>query len=192
MTGEPVPYSPVHSSTKSVDTPHIAKLLQLVGWTNLWVQLGAAIGAGVLLGISIISRQNVENESAATGFGIFLAVLGILLLGFGAFHSFRYTRIAKKLTNSAGTIIPQDDLLRLVQIGLIASLVGLSINLIGAEVSVAGLLARTIAQPQRTAIYDSDQFVRVLDVLVVLTNTSLAGAHLISHISSLWSFKQFE
>ena len=63
---------------------------------------------------------------------------------------------------------------------------------IGAEVSDSVLLARAMSQPQGSMIYDPDKIIRVLDILVVLVNNSLAGVHLLGNVTSLWLLRQFD
>lgn len=193
MTGQPTLHPPSHTDSGLLDNSQISGLLRLTGWINFGIQLTVMIGAGVLLLLAILSRHTVDNEtqSFATGSGIFLAVLSVLFVGANAFYAFRYIRTAQRLNRSAAMVIDRNDLGRMLQVSLWIGLAGLLISLMGAEVSVAGLLTRTISQPQRTPVYDPEQFVRTLDVLVVLTNTSLAGAHLTSHVSSLWLSKRW-
>lgn len=190
MTNE-TPLSPIPVSASSSDLGAVVALGS-ISWLGFWIQLIIAIASGIFLILSILSR-NVDNNthSIATTTGIVLSICGILILGFNVFQSFRCTRFAKKLRNAgASWSANKDDVFRVIQVGLVVSLIGLVLTLIGAETSAGALLVRALSQPQGTMVYSADKIIRTLDILVVVTNISLAGAYVLNTIGSLWLLKR--
>jgi hypothetical protein len=189
MTNE----TPLNPTTAPVSSDLGALVaLGFVSWLSFWIQLIVAIASGIFLVLTILSR-NVDNNthSLATTTGIFLSVCGILILGFNLFQSFRCTRFAKRLRDvGASWSANKDDVFRVIQVGLVVSLIGLVLTLIGAETSAGALLVRALSQPQGTMVYSADKIIRTLDILVVVTNISLAGACVLSTIGSLWLLKR--
>jgi hypothetical protein len=166
----------------------IAATLRLFGRIGFWVQLLLIAISSVVLFFSIFSR-NIDNEgnNAATGAGISLAIGSILLLCFTTSISFRYGRFAKRLHNPSPAIHPsKDETTRLVRLSVLISLIGLGISLVGTELSTSILLAKQLAQPQGVAVYSPEKIIRVLDVLVVLINATIAFGHFLSNLLSLW------
>ncbi len=53
------------------------------------------------------------------------------------------------------------------------------------ELSVIALLSKALAEPQGVAIYNRQNVIRSLDILVVLANVNLIGAHLVGGVTSL-------
>ena len=175
-------------------TPQTSGILRLFGWTGFWLQLVITVVASIFLSLAVLSR-NIDNQvqSSGTGIGIGLAVCSILTLGFSAYLSFRYTRFAKRLNIPNAVMQPsRGDILQVVYLALGASIIGMLATLIGAEVSDSVLLARAMSQPQGSMIYDPDKTIRVLDILVVLVNNSLAVVHLLGNVTSLWLLRQFD
>lgn len=190
MTNE-TPLNSTPAPVTSSDQGAVA-VLGSVSWLAFWIQLTVAIASGIFLILSILSR-NVDNNthSIATTTGIILSVCGILILGFNVFQSFRCTRFAKKLRHvGASWSANKDDVFRVIQVGLVVSLIGLVLTLIGAETSAGALLVRALSQPQGTMVYDAEKIIRTLDILVVMTNISLAGAYALNTIGSLWLLKR--
>jgi hypothetical protein len=190
MTSQ-TPLNPTSAPVSSSDRGAVTALGS-ISWLGFWIQLIVAIASGIFLILSILSR-NVDNDthSLATTTGIVLSICGILILGFNVFQSFRCTRFAKKLRDiGASWSANKDDVLRVIQVGLVVSLIGLVLTLIGAEMSAGALLVRALSQPQGTMIYSADKIIRTLDILVVVTNISLAGAYVLNTIGSLWLLKR--
>lgn len=191
MTSE----TPLNSTSTQVSPSgqSAVAVLGSVSWLGFWIQLVVAITSGIFLILSILSR-NVDNRthSITTTAGIVLSICGILILGFNVFQSFRCTRFAKRLRGGNAWSTNKDNVLRVIQIGLIASLIGLVLTLIGAEISAGTLLVRALSQPQGTMVYSADKIIRTLDILVVVTNVSLAGAYVLNTIGSLWLVKRLE
>ncbi len=165
-----------------------ATTFRLAGQIGFWVQLALGALSGVALLLAIFSRNVGERpDSAVIGFGIFLAVCGILVLGFRVYWAFRYRRLAKRLQMPDSSLHPtKEDIVNVLRIGLIASLVGLLLAFLAAEVTVAAVLGKALAQPQGVAMYSPRNIIPTLDIFVILANVNMIGAHLFGSINSLW------
>lgn len=181
------------SSTLPPAAKQAASNLQIWGWLGFCIQVTIAIISTVILAFAIFSRQFGEGATnAGTGFSIFLAVCGILALGFSTFLFFRYTRIAKQLKANTPSHPHKSDTIQVLRVGLIASLIGMLVTLVGSEVGTAVVLAKVLSQPQGIAVYDPQRIIRALDILVIVANVNLVLAHFVGNISSLWLLKSID
>ncbi|HHP7246057.1 MAG TPA: DUF3611 family protein [Elainellaceae cyanobacterium] len=190
------PPSPSSSNlSQSPPMPEIqraASALRVAGWTSFWIQFAIALVSGVILVVALFSR-NIEDDSQTptTGFSLFLAVCGIIILLFTLVTSFRCTRFARQFRRRPPEEYPNKSaIVRVLVVGLIASLIGLFVSLLGAETGLGILLAKSFSQPQGAAVYTPDKIIRVLDILVPLINTNLIAAHFVSNVTSLWMIRQ--
>ena len=73
----------------------IAKAFRLTGWISFWVQLVLGVVSAVVLLVfaTFGQRSGTSGNNPGTGFGIFLAVCGLVTLGVSVYLSFRYTRL---------------------------------------------------------------------------------------------------
>jgi len=169
-------------------TRQTAAIFRTIGWLSFGLQVAFGAVSGVaLLFASSSSPANEKTSNPGTGFGIFLAVCGVLVLCVSAFLAFRLTRIANRLEapnpnrhpNKANTI-------KILRIALITSLVGMSLTLLGAEATIGVLLAKALTLPQGVAVYNAERIIRPLDVLVVQANINVIAAHFVGIVASLW------
>ena len=61
----------------------IAQTFRLIGWISFWIQLvlGVVSGIIVLLFAVFSQRAGSPSNNPGTGFGVFLAVCGLIVLG---------------------------------------------------------------------------------------------------------------
>lgn len=178
-------------SKPSSHLQEIAQAFRLTGWISFWAQLVLGVVATVILGFASFSRgAAVENQRVGTGVGIFFAGAGVITLTVSIFWAFRYTKIAKQLQSSNSNNRPRKaDTIQLLRLGLIISLVGLLISLVGAQAIVGTLLAKSLTLPQAgVGVYqiDPSRIIRPLDIFVVQANTNTTAAHLAGLIASIW------
>lgn len=179
------------SQSPSSSLQEIAQTFRLAGWISFWAQLVLGVVATVILGFASFSRGvAVENQRVGTGVGIFFAGAGVITLTVSIFWAFRYTKIAKQLQSSNSNNRPRKaDTIQLLRLGLIISLVGLLISLVGAQAIVGTLLAKSLTLPQAgVGVYqiDPSRIIRPLDIFVVQANTNTTAAHLAGLIASIW------
>jgi hypothetical protein len=176
------------NSSQPPTRQQFATTFSLAGRIGFWVQLALGAVSGISLFFALFSRSVGERTSSPViGFGIFLAVVGILVLGFRVYWAFRYRRLAKRLQMPDSSLHPtKEDIVKVLRTGLIASLIGLLLAFLAAEVTVAAVLGKVLAQPQGVAIYNPRNIIPTLDIFVILANTNMIGAHLFGSVNSLW------
>lgn len=167
-----------------------AATLRLAGRIGFWVQLALGAFSGIALLLAIFSRNvgtGPQTNTVGIGFGIFLAVCSILILGFRVYWAFRYRGLAKHLQAPNPSLHPRkEDIIQVLRIGLIVSLVGLLLAFLASEVTVAVILGKALVQPQGVALYNPRNIIPTLDIFVVLANVNMIGAHFFGSVNSLW------
>lgn len=165
-----------------------AGTFRVVRRISFWVQLGLGAVSGFALFLAIFSRNftGQTTTNPVMGFGVFLGIIGILVLCFRLYWSFRYRRLDKRLQSPNRELHPKkDDIIRVLSIGLIASLIGLLLAFLASEMTVGVVAAKALALPQGVAAYTSINFIRPLDIFVVLANVNMIGAHFVGSVTSL-------
>jgi hypothetical protein len=179
--------APNESYTKNPAIREIANSLRLSGAIGFWVQLALAGVSSLSLLFALFGRNVSEETLQGIGIAIFFGVCGILTLLFSVFVDFRYTRVGKSLINPRSRLpISKADTIALLRLGVIASLIGISLSLLGAGFGIAVQIAKVVSQPPGVAITEPSNIVRALDVLVVTANVNSIAAHFIGALISLW------
>jgi hypothetical protein len=110
-----------------------------------------------------------------------------VVLLFSVYWDFRYTCIGKSLENPNPALhLSKADTTTIIRLGIIASLVGILLTLLGAGSTVLVLVAKSISQPPGVAITDPYRIIRALDVFVAVANINGIAAHFVGTIASLW------
>ena len=168
----------------------IAQTFRLTGWISFWIQLVlGVVSAIIVLLFAIFSQQrDGANNNPGTGFGVFLAVCGILILGGGIYIAFRYTIIGNKLQSSNPTNRPRrSESLQVLRLGLWINVVGMLVTLLGSQAIVGTLVARSISpQAATTQLFDPTRIISGLDMLVVQANINTVSAHFAGLVVSIW------
>ncbi|MEG3896500.1 MULTISPECIES: DUF3611 family protein [unclassified Microcoleus] len=155
---------------------------------SFWIQLFLGAVSGIVLFFAVLGRNMSEqtNNNAGIGFGVVLAILGILLLCFRIFWDFRYRLLGRLLHAENSEVYPsKEHITHTLRIGLVSSLVGVLIAFVASEETVAVVLAKTLSQPQAMAAYAPENVIRSLDIFVTLANVNLIGAHFFGAVTSL-------
>jgi len=170
----------------------IALAFRGIGWISFWTQVVlGAISAVILLFAGFSREVTVEAQRTGTGFGIFFAIAGVIALLVSIYWAFRYTRIAKQLQSPNPVNRPRKaDTVQLLRLGIIVSLSGMLLTIVGAQAIAGTLLAKTLTLPQATGgallPIDPSRLIRSLDMLVVQANTNTVAAHFAGLVASLW------
>jgi uncharacterized membrane protein YidH (DUF202 family) len=164
-----------------------ADTFRTVSQFSFWIQLVLGGISLIALLLAIFSRNlSVKTDNAGIGLGIFLAIVGILLLCFRVYWAFRYRGLAKRLQSANREVHPRkEEIIQVLQIGLIISLVGVLLAFLASELSVVVVLAKALAEPQGIAVYNRENVIRSLDIFVVLANVNMIGAHFVGGVTSL-------
>ncbi|BAY92739.1 MULTISPECIES: DUF3611 family protein [unclassified Tolypothrix] len=177
----------LESFSNTPSKQEFATTFRLVSKISFWVQLVLGLISGIAVLLAYFSRNiTTQTNNAGIGFGIFLAIVGILLLCFRVYWAFRYRKLAQLLQTPNPQNHPKkEDVIQNLRIGFIVSLVGILIAFIASEETVAIILGKALAQPQGVAIYQPENVIRSLDVFVMLANVNLIGAHFFGGVTSL-------
>jgi Protein of unknown function (DUF3611) len=169
----------------------IANTIRLTGWITLWVQLALAVVAGLTLLFALTGKSFSNQPSSSLGIGIFWAMCGIVALLFSVYLDFRYTHLGKQLANSNPSLHPsKTDTIGAIQLGIIVSLIGILLTLIGASATLGVFVAKSLSQPPGVAITDPNKIIRALDVFVMVANVNGIVAHYIGAVASIWLFER--
>ncbi|HLP87062.1 MAG TPA: DUF3611 family protein [Nostocaceae cyanobacterium] len=181
-------YPDAPSSTSNLRA--IALLFRRIGWVSFWIQvvLGVVSGIIVLLFAIFSQRAGSPSNNPGTGFGVFMAVCGLLVLGAGIYLAFRYTKIGQQLLSSNPSNRPRKlETVQVLRLGVWINLLGILVTLIGAQAIVGTLVARSISpQAISTQLFDPNRVISGLDMLVVQANTNTILAHFSGAVASLW------
>ncbi len=165
-----------------------AATFRVVRPISFWVQLALGAVSFLALLLAIFSRSSTFQTmtNPVMGFGVFLGIIGILVLFFRLYWVFRYRRLDKLLQSPNRELHPRkEDVIQVLRIGLIVSLIGLLLGFLASEVTVTAVVAKSLALPQGVAVYRPENVIRSLDLFVVLANVNLMGAHFVGSITSL-------
>jgi hypothetical protein len=170
----------------------IAKSFRIAGLISFWTQLILGVVSAVILLVFAIFGQRAGNSgnNPGTGFGIFLAICGLVTLGVSVYMAFRYTRLGNQLQSSNPNNRPRKiETVQALRLGVIVNLVGILLTLLGAQAIVGTFAARAISQPQ-LAIYAPQQgnqaWITGLDMFAIQANTNIVFAHFAGLVTSLW------
>jgi hypothetical protein len=168
----------------------IGQAFRLTGWISFWIQLvlGVISGIIVLLFAVFSQRAGSPGNNPGTGFGVFLAVCGLIVLGGGIYIAYRYTRIASQLLSANPNNRPRkSETVQVLRLGLWINLGGTLVTLLGAQAIVGTLVARSISpQAITTQIFDPTRIISGLDMLIVQANVNTVSAHFAGLVASLW------
>ncbi|NJM27196.1 MAG: DUF3611 family protein [Pseudanabaena sp. RU_4_16] len=175
-------------------SPNVLRIILALrkwGWGSFWSQLVLAIIASIILIATIPFANRVASSptsgtvpsSPGIGMGIIFTVIGLLVVYFSAFWSFRYTRFAQKLRGN-GEKPSKVQTVQLLKMGAIVSLTGMPITLIGANAIVGALTIKSLT-PQ-TGGFNQIISVQPIDMLVVQACILTILAHFVNLFSSLW------
>ncbi|MBH8574085.1 DUF3611 family protein [Nostocaceae cyanobacterium CENA369] len=172
-------------------TKGIGNTIRLTGWIAFWAQLGIAVVSGIALLFAATGRGFTDQANPGLGVGIFWAVCAVLVLLFGVYWDYRYTRIGKSLENLNPALHPSKaDTTKTIRLAIIVSLVGILLAILGSGATIAVLVAKSISQPPGVAITDPDKIIRALDVFVMLGNITAITGNFLGTIASIWLLEQ--
>jgi len=173
----------------------IATSFRITGWVGFWVQLVLGVVSSLILLFAVFSTRSDRNNTnnPGTGFGLFLAVCGILVLAGSLYWTFMYTRLGRRLQNATpGDYPKKGEMIKALQAGLIVNLVGMLLTLLGAESIIGVLLAKSLTQGQGAAFYNPSRLIEAVDIFVVQANTNVVAAHFAGIITSLWLLRRIQ
>lgn len=180
-------YEPVEShQNKLPDKRKFAKTFRLLSRISYWIHLILGVISGLTLLLVSFSRGTTESESVGSGVGIFIAIFSLIALGFRVYWAWRYRNLARKLERVNPDVQPSRlEIIKVLRIGLLVSAIGLFLALIASEISLIALVAGAIARPQGVAVYEREQVIKIADLLLILAQFNILGAHFFGAANSL-------
>ncbi|WP_295614874.1 DUF3611 family protein [Chamaesiphon sp. GL140_3_metabinner_50] len=169
----------------------IASQLRRVGWAGFWLQLVLAVVSSLIF-LFAIPFASTGARNPGTGGSLIFTLGGLLVLYVSVYWSFRYVLTSRKLKNP--DLRPKKaDTIKLVQWGLISSIVGMGSSVLAAESISGTLLGKSLSSMTSFAVFSPDalsKIIQPLDILIVLGNTHTITAHFIGIVSALWLLNQ--
>ena len=165
-----------------------AATFRVVRRISFGVQLALGAVSGLALLLAILSRNftGQTTTNPVMGFGVFLGIIGILVMCIRMYWANRYRRLDKVLQSPSLELQPhKEDVIQALRTGLIVSLIGLVLAFLASELTTVAVLSKVLALPQGVAVYRPENVIRSLDIFVVLANVNLIGAHLVGSATSL-------
>lgn len=181
-------YEPAESSKteKLPSKQKFAGTFRLLSRISYWIHLILGALSGITLLLVTFSRTTTDESRTGAGFSIAIAILSLFALGFRVYWAWRYRQLAKKLQRPNPTAQPsRTDIIQILRIGLLASLIGLFLAFIAAEINLVSLIASAIARPQGIAVYEREQVIKIADLLLILAQVNILGAHFFGSVNSL-------
>lgn len=168
----------------------ISAHLRRVGWASFWLQLVLAVVSTLIFLFAAPFASGANNPG--TGGSLIFALGGLLVLYGSTYWSFRYVMTSRQLKNP--DLRPKKaETIKLVQWGLMTSILGMALSVMGAE-SIAGtLLGKSLSSAASFGMFSPDalsKIIQPLDIFIVLANTHTVTAHFIGIVSSLWLLSQ--
>lgn len=169
------------------DKRKFAETFRTLSRISYWIHVILGVISGLTLLLVSFSRSTTESSSIGSGIGIFIAMFSLLALGFRVYWALRYRDLAKRLqrVNSDAPPPSRTEIIKVLRIGLLVSSVGLLLALIASEVSLISLVAKSLARPQGVAVYEREQVVKPADLLLILAQFNILGAHFFGSANSL-------
>jgi hypothetical protein len=106
----------------------------------------------------------------------------------------RYGKMAKKFAMPNTAPPKKSTTIKLVQIGIITSMVGILISILGAE-TIAGLVLSKTLSLDPTKMFNNQtntEFVNSLDVFIIQACINIIAGHFAGLVSSFWIFSRIE
>jgi hypothetical protein len=176
-------------SSASPALQQIAQIFRRTGWISFWAQLVLTVVSSIILLFAAgVSRTATAANNPGTGAGVTFTLGGIFVLLFSLYWTlFRYVAIGRKLRGSAAERPKKSETIQALRIGLIASLVGTLLAIMGAEATVGALVAKAFSQGVGFSInLDPSKFIQPLDIFVVQASINVILAQFIGISAALW------
>ena len=168
-----------------------AKAFAKFGWIGFWLQVALATLPILLMIYVLFFCSSASIQRRGIGLSEYLGLVGLLVLFFTIFWSYRYTRLAKRMADPARRP-PQSSVIRTLWIGLTASCLGILLSMLLMMFEVGRLLFVFLSAPQggapviRTETYDPSTWVSAIDMVGLLADLSVLAAELVVLAFTLW------
>ncbi len=178
--------------TTPVSTPTgLARSFIRLGWIGFWLQLLLAALAIAMTLYLVLIHSGAAEFRRSVGITDYLGLVGLAVLIFTTFWSFRYTRLGKRM--AAPDRRPnRSGLVRMLWIGIGAGALGILVSLLLMLLEVTRLLFVSMQAPQgglpvvQTETSDRTTWVSAVDFLALLVDLVVITAELGAVALTLW------
>ncbi|MBU6229442.1 MAG: DUF3611 family protein [Cyanobacteria bacterium REEB459] len=168
----------------------IANAFLLNGWISFWCQAVLAVIASLVLlfGLANLGTRSGAASNPGTAAGLSLTAIGLIVVYLTTYWAFGYTRLARRLRSRDGSRRPSPkDATTSLRLGIIISMAGTLVTLLGSNALVGSLLAVSLTPGVAFFVPGTmGQFVRPVDIFVMQGNTIVLLAHFIFLACTLW------
>jgi hypothetical protein len=168
----------------------IAKTFRLTGWISFWSQLILTVVSGITLIFAVAAGRTPTGVSTnpGTGVGGFLTIVGIGILVFNMYWALtRYVGAGRRLGGSKASRPKKSDTIQSIRLGLVVSLVGMFLAILGAETIVGLLVGKALSQGIGGFVNtDPSRFIQPADTFVVQASINVILAQFAGIVSALW------
>lgn len=194
----PISVEPVvATSTEKKEIPEgfrkASRALWRIGWFTWWAQLIlTVIAAVILLFAFLFPGINVRSAASAVGLGI--SGFGVVIAFLSLFWTYGYTRLAIWLRQSQSPAKAKVRINRKLRFGLLFSVVGMVVLLVGLQAIVGTLLARVFGgisasygpAPAQGGLVPSTGLVQPVDILVIQACANAITGLVIALLATTW------
>lgn len=181
------------SGGPSPTVQQIAKAFRLTGWVSFWVQLVLTVVSTITLIFAVAAGRSAGSPSnPGTGVGGVLTIIGLGLLGFNMFWSLsRYVAYGRRLGSDKTVRPKKSEAIQAIRFGLMVSLVGMLLAILGAETIVGLLVSKALSQGIGGFVNtDPSRFIQPADTFVVQASINVILAQFAGIVSALWLLNQ--
>ncbi|MGD1910163.1 MAG: DUF3611 family protein [Rivularia sp. (in: cyanobacteria)] len=168
----------------------IGQNFRITGWISFVLQLVLGVVSALLLLVFVIFGRGVASPSsnANTGFGVFLAICGLVTLGISIYLAFRCKNIGRQLQSTNPSNRPRkNETVKTLQLALTVNFVGMLLTLLGAQATIGLLLVKVSSSQAVTTLGVVDpNRITAQDLFAVQANTNTITAHFVGLVASIW------
>ena len=171
------------------DEKWIARRFNNFGWLGMWVQAALAILPLVMLGYMLVGKAT--GTRVTLNIMDYLAFVGLAILLFTTFWSFRYTRLSRRIANPE--LRPEwTSVAKTLRFGLWVGCIGVAASLLLIIIEVVRLLFLFLKTPQagvpviQTQAQSRTEWVSAMDVVSLLAEICTLAGELLVIALTLW------
>jgi hypothetical protein len=166
----------------------VAETLQFGGSVAFWVQLVLLVTSAIILLFALADPG--FNVSLGSLFRLIPTVGAIAILGFGAYWSWSYVGLARRLRLPEPHQHPsRAEVAQILERGMAINLIGLILTLLASQTIVTALLIKALTIPAGLAVTKPGLLINSLDIFVIQACLFLIVAGVVGLAIAFWSLK---
>lgn len=190
-------------ATSTIDIQRASRALWRAGWWAWWTQLVLTTIAGVIV-LFVFAFPGVNIRTTASSLGVLLCGSSVVIALTSLLWTYGYTRLAIRVRRSQPKFLANAParVRGYIRVGVVLSIFGLFVGLVGLQAIVGTLLARLLGSGVATTPYSTLQsssynkasaalangasVVQPVDVLVIQASANAMSALLAGLITAIW------